>query len=311
MAKAKEITGLDCSANALEWAAEVFRVRFEEVADLRGTALNLEGIEGVHNMRVATRRLRSALRDFSPLMKKKPLKKVKKDLKQIADALGLARDQDVAIVALEKLQTEAETAPIKSGIEKLIEERRTVRGRAQLGLMETIGITNIIELQERFAAAIDEATQRKKRERIISFNQAGRDVVSARLQEFLDLSASLYRPFSIEKLHELRISAKRLRYAIELFVACWGEKIAPFAKEIAEMQSFLGEVHDSDIWIASLGESLRDKANGEVEKNEYQTTVWLLSEFVKERTKNYRAALKLWSEWKENDFVGKMRAVIS
>jgi CHAD domain-containing protein len=310
MAKAKEITGLDCAAAALDWAAEVLRVRFEEVADLRGVALNCEGIEGVHDMRVATRRLRSALRDFSPLMKKKPLKKMKKDLKQIADALGLARDQDVAIVALEKLQTEAETAPLKSGIKKLIEERRTIRKQAQLGLTETIGITNIVELQERFATATSEAVQRKKSARVISFNQAGRDVVSTSLQEFLDLGASLYAPFSIEKLHELRISAKRLRYAIELFVACWGEKMEPFAKEIAEMQSFLGEVHDSDIWIASLGERLRDITKAS-EKNEYQTTVWLLSKFVKERTKNYRAALKLWSEWKENDFVGKMRAVIS
>jgi len=311
MAKAKEITGLDCAADALLWAAEVLRVRFEEVVNLRGTALNCEDIEGVHSMRVATRRLRSALRDFSPLMKKKPLKKVKKDLKQIADALGLARDQDVAIVALEKLQTETDTAQLKSGIEKLIRERRTVRQQAQLGLTETIGITNIIELQERFAAATREAVQRKKSARVISFNQAGRNVVSTSLQEFLDLGASLYQPFSIEKLHELRISAKRLRYAIELFVACWGEKIAPFAKEIAEMQSFLGEVHDCDIWIASLGNRLLDKANGTAEKNEYKTNVWLLSEFVKERTKNYRAALKLWSEWKENDFVGKMRTVIS
>lgn len=310
MAKAKEITGLDCNADALLWVSEVLHVRFEEVVNLRGTALNSADIEGVHSMRVATRRLRSALRDFSPLMKKKPLKKVKKDLKQIADALGLARDQDVAIVALEKLQTEAATALLKSGIEKLIKERRTVREQAQLGLMETIGVTNIIELQERFAAAIDKATQRKKSARVISFNQAGRNVVSTSLQEFLGLGASLYAPFSIEKLHELRISAKRLRYAIELFVACWGEKIEPFAKEIAELQSFLGEVHDNDIWIASLGERLRDITKAS-EKNEYQTTVWLLSEFVKERTKNYRAALKLWSEWKENDFVGKMRTIIT
>lgn len=309
MAKAKEITGLDCAADALFWAAEVLRVRFEEVADLRGAALNSENIAGVHDMRVATRRLRCALRDFSPLMKKKSLRKVKKDLKQIAAALGLTRDQDVAIGALEKLQTAAETAPLKSDIGKLIEERRIVREQTQLGLMETIGITKINGLQERFAVAI-EATQRKKSARVISFNQAGRDVVSKSLQEFLDLSASLYQPFNIEKLHELRISAKCLRYAIELFVACWGEKIAPFAKEIAEMQSFLGEVHDGDIWIADLGEHLR-AANGATEKGEYQTTVWLLSKFVKERTKNYRAALKLWSEWQENDFVGKMRSVIT
>ena len=309
MAKAKEITGLDCTANALEWAAEVLRVRFEEVVSLRGEALNSEDIEGVHAMRVATRRLRSALRDFAPLMKRHPLKKVKKDLKRIADALGAARDQDVAIVALETLQEKVEIAPIKAGIGKLIEERCSVRERAQFELMKTLAVSAIETLEKRFTAAIDEATSRKKSARVVSFNEAGRDAVAASLQDFCDLSASLYEPFNIEDLHELRIAAKRLRYAIELFTACWGKAIAPFAVEIAEMQSFLGEVHDTDVWIESLGERLRVN-DGKPAESEYQTAVRLLSEFVKERTKNYRAALKLWSAWKENDFILRLQAVI-
>ncbi len=60
MAKAKEIAGLDCAADALNWAAEVLRVRFDEVVGLRGAALDFSDIEGVHAMRVATKRLRSA-----------------------------------------------------------------------------------------------------------------------------------------------------------------------------------------------------------------------------------------------------------
>ena len=310
MAKAKEITGLDCAANALEWAAEVLQVRFEEVVSLRGAALNSEDIEGVHAMRVATRRLRSALRDFAPLMKRRPLKKVKKDLKRIADALGAARDQDVAIVALETLQEKVEIAPIKAGVGKLIEERRAARERAQLDLVDTLAVSSIENLEKRFAAAIDEAANRKKSARVISFNEAGRNAVAASLQDFCDLSASLYEPFNIEDLHELRITAKRLRYAIELFTACWGKAIAPFAVEIAEMQSFLGEVHDTDVWIESLGERLRG-SDGKAAESEYQTAVRLLSEFVKERTKNYRAALKLWSAWKKSDFIPRLQALIS
>ncbi len=78
MSKAKEITGLDCSDDVLTWANKVLRVRFEEILEKRDAALHSEDIEGVHDMRVATRRLRSALHDFAPLMKKKPLKKIKK-----------------------------------------------------------------------------------------------------------------------------------------------------------------------------------------------------------------------------------------
>jgi CHAD domain-containing protein len=108
----------------------------------------------------------------------------------------------------------------------------------------------------------------------------------------------------------MRIAAKRLRYAVELFTACWGASIAPFADEIAQMQAVLGEVHDCDIWLESLGARMRKRQTSAVNGSERQATVWLLSEFIKNRTKNYRAALKLWSEWETNDFSERLRAII-
>lgn len=313
MAKAKEITGLDCAADALEWAAEVLRVRFDEVISLREAALDFANIEGVHDMRVATRRLRSALHDFMPLMKKRPLKDVRKELKRIADALGAVRDQDVAIVALEGLQVEAKTELIKEGIGKLIEERSKLRDAARLNLTKVIAVGNCSDLRERFGAAINEAVKRKKSAPIVSFNEVGRDVVTAGWQDLYDLGASLYAPFDIEEIHRMRISAKRLRYAIELFVACWGEKVAPFAEEISEMQSFLGEVHDCDVWIEGMGERLQMQnasRSDETSESDYQAATWLLSEFVKKRTKEYRSALNLWSEWLTNHFAQRMREMI-
>lgn len=311
MAKAKEITGLDCAADALVWAAEVLRARFDEVADLRDSALDFSDIEGVHNMRVATRRLRSALHDFMPLMSERPSKRLRKDLKRIADALGAVRDQDVAIVALEELQTQAETRLIKGGIEKILKERSDLREAARLNLTEAVAVGNLDDLQKRFGAAIDKTISRKKSKRVVSFSEAGRGIAAAGLRDLLDLGASLYEPFNIEELHEMRIAAKRLRYAIELFVVCWGAKIAPFADEIAEMQSFLGEVHDCDIWIESLGGRLRlERENAAANGSDYQTAAWLLSEFVKKRTKEYRSALKLWSEWEASRFAERMRSML-
>jgi len=311
MAKAKEITGLDCAANALEWAAEVLRVRFDEVLSLRDAALDFSDIEGVHGMRVATRRLRSALRDFMPLMDKRPPKRVRKELKQLADALGAVRDRDVAIVALEALQAEAENELIKEGIGKLLEEQNGLRETARFDLTEALAAHNLDDFQERFTAAIDKVAIQKKSKRIVTFNEAGRKVVTGSLQDLLDLGASLYAPFKTEELHEMRIAAKRLRYAVELFVACWGKRIAPFAEEIAEMQSFLGEVHDCDIWIESLGVRLQSgQGNLMTNGSDYQTAAWLLSEFVKKRTREYRSALKLWSEWEADHFAERMRAII-
>ena len=304
MAKAREITGLDCDANALEWAVEILRVRFDEVVELRGAALYSESIEGVHDMRVATRRLRSAMSDFAHLMKKKPLKKIGKDIKRIADALGAVRDEDVAIAALEKLRKKAKNKQVKEHIAELIEERRIKREQARIGLLETLDVSKTEVLQNDFEKAIDEAARQTKTAHIISLKEAGRNVVGKSLEEFCDLSVNIYEPFVNKPLHKLRIAAKRLRYAVELYTVCWGEKIAPFAKGIAEMQGFLGEVHDADVWLENLSERVR-------KADENAADIWLLSEFVEKRTKNYRAALKLWGDWQKNDFINKMRGVVA
>ncbi len=103
----------------------------------------------------------------------------------------------------------------------------------------------------------------------------------------------------------MRISAKQLRYAIELFAQCWGKKIESFGGQIAEMQEALGKVHDCDVWIESLGEHLQDDEN-----NQIQTSIWLLSKFSKKRTENYRDALRIWSKWQTADFEKSMRAIV-
>lgn len=311
MAKAKEIIGLDCAADALESATKVLRARFDEVASLRGAALDFTDVEGVHAMRVAIRRLRSALRDFTPLMDKPPPKRLRKELKRLADALGAVRDRDVAIVALEALQSQAETESIKAGVGRLLDEQNRLRELARNDLTERLAAENLDDFRRRFAAAIDRAANRKKSKRAVSFSEAGRDAVAGGLRDLLALGASLYAPFDVERLHEMRIAAKRLRYAVELFTACWGEAAAAFAAEIAEMQSFLGEVHDCDVWIESVGERLRGaRADAATDGGDYQTAVWLLSEFVKKRTREYRSALKLWSDWEADRFAERMLATI-
>jgi CHAD domain-containing protein len=307
MAKAKEINGLDCAAEALEWVTAILRTRLEEVTGLRGVALNFADIEGVHDMRVATRRLRGAIHDFLPLMNKRPLKQVRKDLKQLADALGAVRDHDVAIAALEKLRDDAEETPIKEGLGKMLEERRTQRELAQFDLVEALAISKINLLDERFTKAIDKAVKKKTAENA-SFNDVGQRVVGELLQEFCDLSDSIYSPFINAPLHKFRISAKHLRYALELFAPCWDNQSEPFAVEIAEMQSSLGEIHDCDIWIENLSKRL---LQNKLSLSEDQARTWLLGEYVKTRTKNYRDALKLWNKWKAEGFIEKLKTLIS
>src|SRR6266536_2221294 len=102
MAKAKQIATIDFDGAADLGMRLALTSRLEEMSALKERVLDWSGPEGVHDMRVASRRLRSALRDFLPYLRKRRLASSINRIREIADALGQIRDQDVAIIALEK-----------------------------------------------------------------------------------------------------------------------------------------------------------------------------------------------------------------
>lgn len=309
MAKAKEIAGLDCAAAAIESAALVLRARFDEMLAYRPAALDFADIEGVHAMRVAMRRLRSALRDFSFLLNQSRLRALKKDLKQIADALGRVRDEDVGIAGLEKRQSEIKNKQILKGLEMFIEERRAAQKRAQIDLTEMLVEARVIELRTRFEAGLETAFKKNSRAENLSFEQAGREVINRNLRDFADLSEKIYAAFDGRALHRLRIAAKRLRYSLQLFAVCRSdEEFKQFAKEISEMQTFLGDLHDREAQIENLSRRLCE--TGAARKSEQAAAEWLLTHLFRERAAHYRDALRLWREWRESDFLERLQAAV-
>jgi len=84
-------------------AARAVEVRSNEVFEHSAGVLDLEDVERVHDMRVATRRLRAALEIFQPCFPRKRHRKALKKVKALADALGERRDADVEIALLEDL----------------------------------------------------------------------------------------------------------------------------------------------------------------------------------------------------------------
>jgi CHAD domain-containing protein len=103
--------------------AEIVRVRAAELFDQAEGVLDTEDIERVHDMRVASRRLRAVLEVFAPCFPKGQYRSVLRDVKRLADALGERRDPDVHLAAMQKL---AATLPdnLKPGVELLAERQR-------------------------------------------------------------------------------------------------------------------------------------------------------------------------------------------
>jgi len=90
--------------------------------------LDVSDIERVHDMRVATRRLRAALEVFAACFDKQEHRRVLREVKALADALGERRDPDVAIEELEQV-TRKLTKADAAGVASLVAEHRAEQGR--------------------------------------------------------------------------------------------------------------------------------------------------------------------------------------
>ncbi len=314
VAKEKPIANLNCHDVAGQAIQVVLGARMEKMCALRDHALNWDDPEGVHDMRVASRRLRSALSDFKPYLRKRsmPLK----GLKAIAKSLGAVRDEDVVLAALEVLRAKADKEVAK-GIGAIVAEHQRRRVQARSVLKHTIRSSAIAEFRDDFRTRLRTATNipdsagEKDANQVLTFSQAGTRIIGDRLKQLSDAGDAVYHPLQTKRLHKLRILAKRLRYAVELFAPCWGDEFKKSAAEIAYFQTSLGELHDCDIWITNLGARLKKETGAGLDHRQTnEAAVWLLRHFAGERTKHYCHALARWQKWQTEGFLDRLKAMI-
>jgi CHAD domain-containing protein len=105
MAKAREIPGLHAEMPFAEAAAATVAVRAEELFEHSENVLDTSDIERVHDMRVASRRLRAVMEIYAPCFPSDEFKPLLREVKDLADALGARRDPDVLLDQLAKLET--------------------------------------------------------------------------------------------------------------------------------------------------------------------------------------------------------------
>lgn len=155
MAKARRIPGLEPRTRFVAAAAATVEVRAAEVFLHAEGVLDTSDIERVHDMRVATRRLRAAMEVFAACFPAKEHAKLLKEVKRLADALGERRDPDVAIEELEAIS--AELGGVR-GLGSLIGELRSEQERGN----------------ERLAAALDRILDQHLAERLADLAKAAR-----------------------------------------------------------------------------------------------------------------------------------------
>jgi CHAD domain-containing protein len=151
MAKAREIEDLGEAATFREAAASAVEVRAEEVFEHSDGVLDTTDIERVHAMRVATRRLRAVMEIFATAFPRKEHRRLLREVKALADALGERRDRDVAIEAMTKTGA-ALTADDRRGIEQLVGELRDEQRGANQALAAMLEQIEADDLRTRLRA---------------------------------------------------------------------------------------------------------------------------------------------------------------
>jgi CHAD domain-containing protein len=153
MAKARDVLGLRCDDPFATTAARVVSVRVEEMLEHADGVLDIGDIERVHDMRVASRRLRATMELFEPCFPRKRFRTALNEVKAIADALGERRDRDVSIVMLKKFSQGLEV-PDQRGVEMLVDQLREEQSLANDRLAPLVARRRLLDLRDRIGELV-------------------------------------------------------------------------------------------------------------------------------------------------------------
>ena len=212
-------------------------------------------IECIHRMRVASRRLRTALELFGGCLPRRRLPGWQNELRTLRQSLGEARDLDVQIEVLVEFERSLAVQRGHPGVQRLLLRRRQRRTAVQEGVLAAVdqlvkdGI--LLQMEARltqFFPLVAESLPVPSPELIGHCSQA----VIARLSDFLMFEPFVRQPQCIEELHQMRIAAKHLRYTIEAVEPLFGGEARKALAALRSAQEALGNIHDCDVWVVFL-----------------------------------------------------------
>jgi CHAD domain-containing protein len=151
------VPGFDCDEPFGQAAARVVRARAGEVFERSAGVLDTAEIDRVHDMRVATRRLRAAMELFEPCFPPKKFRKARKEVKALADALGERRDRDVEIEFLERFIEEGVDADDLEPVALMVVQRRVEQQQANDDLAPFVAAVRLGKLRRRLDKLCEKA----------------------------------------------------------------------------------------------------------------------------------------------------------
>lgn len=204
--------------------------------------------DAVHQLRVAARRMRSVLANFRKLTDKGTAQLLRGELQWLAGAVGEARDIEVMRAQLNELigaePPELIIGPVKQHIEDQLGAAYEAALAEGLAVLDSDRYIRLLDELDGFLAAppLEGQAQKKAAGTIGQFVNADRHRLKDAVAGLNDMPED---DSANAALHEVRKSAKRLRYAAEAAVPIFGKQAARVARTAAEIQTVLGDHQDS------------------------------------------------------------------
>jgi CHAD domain-containing protein len=246
--------GLEVGDSMAEAARKTLYFHFQRMLYHEPSTRLGEDIEALHDMRVATRRMRAALQVFGDYLDLEQMSFFTKGLRRTGRTLGAVRDLDVF---WEKTRRYLDTLPQerRNDLAPLRAAWETEHKRAREKMLVYLDSDRYRRFKERFG----EFLQTPEAGALPPFSKKG-EPLPHRLQHVAPVIAyqrlATVRAYDewvtgpdvpLERLHQLRIAAKGLRYTLEFLQEVLGDEAKPLIKEIKSLQDHLGDLQDAVI----------------------------------------------------------------
>ena len=206
-------------------------------------------VDGIHQARVATRRLREAL----PLVARGSTgRKLKKRVRRLTRALGSVRELDVALMTLDEVQANGDVPA--GGIVRLRDIMGAERQRVCVDMVRRIERADLDTLRRKALAAArrHQPERRRARSGDPSRLMSARRRAARRafvLRAAIENAGGIYLP---DRLHQVRIAVKKLRYGMEIARELSGSRAIARIRTLKGAQDLLGRMHDLEVLIARI-----------------------------------------------------------
>jgi inorganic triphosphatase YgiF len=212
-------------------------------------------IEGVHQMRVALRRLRSCLSLYKSLIPKKTHVDLLQKVQWISDILGVARDWDVFALSLQNIPRD-NNSPFFSSQNWLDDLSATVADKQAQAYVMVRDSLRSSDYSHKLLLWGRWLTQRRWRRKLDAYarqnlekpvREVASKIIQSRYQRVKELGEN-FAKLNFEQFHNLRIAVKKMVYGTRFFAELYPHKIVrPYAKILSRLQDELGIVNDGNV----------------------------------------------------------------